>query len=336
MSKLSKAVAVVAVVGSAAWVGHQVVRHHEKVGALRAQFHALAAEHELGHEHAWREHHVREFDEKDSGGHETRHGDDDHDGEEWGSRHSHDGGHRHHFEHHHHRRGDDERDGGDHHRRHHDDKEKEDQRERRVYEHPRHPVFPPPEESSAPQLRSQPPPEIEDVNVPVTEVAVEAPVNFVDLSVAEDAPEVPELEDNEDQDTAPDGQHRHHARRHRGDGEHRERRHKGEEHEHWERRDHDESREVHFRDFEHENEQSEEFRRLAREARRLHHQAHRTVGGFVAGAAFVGGIAHLHRARRDRKRRHAEAAAVPQNFPAVPAQYSTAVPVQQATETSEC
>eukprot|EP00475_Leptophrys_vorax_P038777 TRINITY_DN690_c0_g1_i2.p1 TRINITY_DN690_c0_g1~~TRINITY_DN690_c0_g1_i2.p1 ORF type:complete len:430 (+),score=129.53 TRINITY_DN690_c0_g1_i2:58-1347(+) len=113
--------------------------------------------------------------------------------------------------------------------------------------------------------------------------------------------EVPELEDNHDEDPqeqeagnefpADDanddvgsaGSRRHHARRFRDE-------------------EHNRSVESSLTE-----EERAELRRLRKEARRLHCDAARTAGGFVAGAAFVGGVAHLRRLRRERRQAAAAA-----------------------------
>jgi len=100
-------------------------------------------------------------------------------------------------------------------------------------------------------------------------------VNFIrlpanDADSNEVADQVPELEDN-DESLSAAGNRRHHAKSLSS------------------------AKEAHFREFEdrrqaandeYTDEERAEWRRLHKEARRLHCDAFRTAGGFVAGAAF--------------------------------------------------
>jgi hypothetical protein len=354
MSKLSKVLAVAAIAGSAAWVGHQVVRHHHKAAELRHEFHALAeAHHEKSHQDGGDQVHAgsnnaRAFEEKDFGqwgkqvdpveGWHGRHHDDvkewrgHHDEEEefggrrhwrhrgdddeefggrrhWRRRHSDDFGRRHGDD-------DDEREGEEHHRRHrrrHSD-DFSARRHRRQDQDQQQQQEPEYQATAAPAGTGAP----VDASVPDVEAAAEPalhPLNLIRFPASNEESEVPALEENNDdirfppQDSATtteirfppveseeslsaSGNQRHHARRHR--------------------RHEQDSQEVHFREFDHQDdeftaEERAEFRRLRKEARRLHCEAARTAGGFVAGAAFVGGVAHLRRLRRERRQARAAA-----------------------------
>jgi len=96
------------------------------------------------------------------------------------------------------------------------------------------------------------------------------------------------------------------------------------------------NKEVHFREFEqdddnHQDENAQdngneyteaeraEWKRLRSEARRLHCDAWRTGGNLAAGAAFVGGVAHLRKLRRRQQKEAAkEAAKVASSAPVAP------------------
>jgi len=339
MSKLSKVLAVAVIAGSVGWVGHQVARHHHKSARIHAEFSALRRahnertqgaeveqtgfaghnnnvrvtfenfgflatdqkqveeyqgvqaeyqgdeEHRGGHHHC-RHHHHRGDDKVVSGawGHHEHHHDGDGDelAQHHERRHSHDGGRRHHHDEerqeHEHRR---------HHQRRHSDDQFQGRREQEQQE----------QEYGVAQSGDQ------DAQVGSTSVEPEVfqSVNFIrlpanDADSNEVADQVPELEDN-DESLSAAGNRRHHAKSLSS------------------------AKEAHFREFEdrrqaandeYTDEERAEWRRLHKEARRLHCDAFRTAGGFVAGAAFFGGFAHLRRLRRERRQRAAAAAAVAQ------------------------
>jgi len=274
MGKLSKVVAVAAIAGSVAWVGHQVVRHHHHAVALRHEFHEMAQSHHGG-DQVHHGGHNQVFEEKDYG--------------RWGGRH-----------------GDDVEEFGGHRRRHSDDFGSRREHERQHRRRQSH------DETAQKVQRQEKPtggPAVDVPADPVTDVSVPdveaAPINFIRFPEENgvENSEVPELEDNtddirfpseetedirfpaeeDDESLAATGNQRHHAKR---------------------------QHEVHFRQFDNEEftaEEKAEFRRLRKEARRLHRDACRTAGGFVAGAAFVGGVAHLRRLRREKRQAAAAA-----------------------------
>eukprot|EP00475_Leptophrys_vorax_P044692 TRINITY_DN904_c0_g1_i1.p1 TRINITY_DN904_c0_g1~~TRINITY_DN904_c0_g1_i1.p1 ORF type:complete len:357 (-),score=104.76 TRINITY_DN904_c0_g1_i1:78-1148(-) len=330
VGRVGKVVAVAAVVGSVAWVGHQVVRHHHKAGRLHAEIAQFVGEvHERHHENNVAQDFASDFKHED-GRREWRHpspGGDDSDslaegGDDWrfdGRKHE-DWGRR--WRRHHQRDHEEEQqsDSGDEHddvrrgrrhRRHssHDGSSGKavqgsttDDHERQTWADARQKWH----ESVKAQTDGL---EVTDVeSAVVTSVNLARNGDVWEQTQAQSTPEqeqaavgdVPELEDNHEEDSqeqqtgdeAPQddsdfgraGSRRHHGHRFRD--------------------------EEHYREFENSltEEERAEFRRLRKEARRLHCDAARTAGGFVAGAAFVGGVAHLRRLRRERREAAASAA----------------------------